>query len=98
MTLAERLFRLTTSGVNVAPVFDGRTEYEPGGTWKRKAPFASVTSGLLLGAGEGDGDAGGGEEAGERDTADDGDGGGDGTLDLLDGVVVGGGAGRSSRR
>src|SRR6187397_1768392 len=30
MTLAERLFRLTTSGVNVAPVFDGRTEYEPG--------------------------------------------------------------------
>jgi len=26
MTLAERLLRLTTSGVKVAPVFDGRSE------------------------------------------------------------------------
>ena len=92
MTLAERLFRLTTSGVKVAPVFDGRSEYGPGRHLEAEGAVRVGDDGLLLGAGERDGDAGRGEEAGERDAADDREVCGYGALDLLGGVVVCGGA------
>src|ERR1044072_7680300 len=42
--LAVRLFRLTTSGVNVQAASSGRTEYEPGLTVNEELPVALVSA------------------------------------------------------